>query len=305
MNPKILLCPLVSGDYNRSVRAIKSCQEQIYHNLEYGTHVVINSQNLVFIHQIKNFCQYSNIPYSVTESDGTPSTGKNSVFEVFNNSNYTHLSQLDGDDMFYPTFLVQVERHLKKYPTTDVLGTLPLDLIESFPAENSVPLCDGTHGLLWGTHYCSNEDWVTFFGRDPIVDGQSIPHYARFVLYSKKIAEMGFRYDKELVVGEDKKMHFDFLLHHQKDEISYWFTMASDMWVCDRLSFGIQKQHFSKDGFVLDDLDTTKKIREYVESIMSPDRTAPGEIPIDYPPVYLDIPQKTEFLNRFISDTTL
>lgn len=303
MNPRILLCPLVSEDFHRSIRAIKSCQYQHSHSLEFGVHVVINSKNPVFIHQVKNYCQYQNIEFSVTESDGSASTGKNSVFDIFQKSNYTHLSQLDGDDLFYPTFLAQTQRHLSKYPTTDVLATLPLDTIDTKPVENSVLLSDGSYGLLWGTHYCSNSDWVYFFGRDPLVNGESIPHYARFVLYSKKIAEKGFRYDKELIVGEDKKIHFDFLLHHQMDEISYWFTMASDMWVCDRKSFGIQKKHFSEEGVVLDDLETTRRIREYVEGIMDPERTAPGEIPIDYPPIYLTIDQKVEYLNQALTDT--
>ena len=76
---KVLLSPLVSEDYYRSVRAIKSCYLQSNHNLEYGVHVVINSLDENFVDEIVGFCLVNNIDYTISESDGTPSTGKNAV----------------------------------------------------------------------------------------------------------------------------------------------------------------------------------------------------------------------------------
>ena len=98
MENKILLCPLVSYDLDRSIRAIKSCFTQKDHELLYGVHVVINSQDSDFTSEISKYCEDSEIEYSITQSDGTPGNGKNSVLEIFQNSDYTHLSQLDGDD---------------------------------------------------------------------------------------------------------------------------------------------------------------------------------------------------------------
>jgi hypothetical protein len=302
--PKIMLCPLVTDDYPRAERAIRSAFTQRNHNLDYGVHVVINSKNPIFTHKIKNFCGYKNIPCTVTESDGTAATGKNSVFDIFLNSDYTHLAQLDGDDIFYPTFLTQTERHLKKYPATDVLATLPVDVLIPEYEDGDRKLDKGFYCKLWGTHYAGPQGWNDYFGRDKLVDGISIPNYARFVLFSKKIVEMGFRYDKEYLVGEDKKLHFDFLLYHQSDQISYWFTMASDMWICDRMSYGVQKQHskhlFEVDGVVSDDFRTTERLREYVLNLLNPDRSAPGEIPTDFPPMYMSYEDKVNFLNGFL-----
>lgn len=296
MQYKILLCPLVTNDYERAVRAIKSCFNQINHEMFFGVHVIINTLDIIFIEQIVEFCNQTNTNYSVTVSDGSPSTGKNSVFDFFKNSNYSHLAQLDGDDLFYPTFLTQVERHLKKYPTTDVLATLPIDIILPNPTQYTIKINDKFNALLWGTHYVSNHDWVGTIGRDPIVDGISRPSYARFVLFSKKIADLEFYYDPELIVGEDKKMHFDFLSFHQKDVISYWFTTASDMWICDRNSFGIQKKNSSSQSYISEDVDATQKIRDHVNQILLPERSAPGEIPIDYPPLYFSYKDKVNFL---------
>lgn len=300
MEIKVLLSPLVSEDYPRAVRAIKSSFNQINHGLLYGVHVVINSRDEQFISDIVGFCESNNVRYTVTESDGTPSTGKNAVFDVFHESEFTHLAQLDGDDLFYPTFLTQVERHLRKYPNTDVLATIPLDIIVENYEDNMVPLNNGLYTQVWGTHYADMKDWCGGLGRDPIVDGISIPNYARFVLYSRKITDIGFRYDREVVLGEDKKMHFDFLSAHQRDEISYWFTMASDMWICDKISYGIQKRFSGQENFAQDDLVTTQKLQEYVSSILNPDRSAPGEIPTEFPPMYLFPDDKINFLNEFL-----
>ena len=304
MKPKILLCPLVSEDYDRAVRAIRSAYNQKRHNLLFSVHVVINSQDDDFIQNIVKYCKFNNIPHSVTESDGTPSTGKNAVFDVFKESDCTHLSQLDGDDLFYPTFLTQTERHLKKYPTTDVLCTLPVDIIIYNEEDNTVPLKNGLNAILWGTHYIFYE-WVSKIGRDNIVDGISTPNYGRFVLYSKKIIEKNFRYDPSFIIGEDKKLHYEFLYSLQNDEISYWFTSASDMWVCDRTSFGTQKKHsntvINGENVIVEDVNTTERVTEFVNNLMIPDRSAPGEIPIDFAPIYMVYEEKVDFLNDFLT----
>jgi hypothetical protein len=299
MQTKILMCPLVSEDLWRAIRAIRSSFHQLNHNLLYGVHVVINSLDQEFIDGIVEFCESNNIQHSVTQSDGTPSTGKNAVFDVFKNSDFTHLAQLDGDDLFYPTFLTQVERHLKKYPNTDVLSTIPLDVIVENYEDGMNKLNNGVYTQLWGTNYADMHSWTGLFGRDPIVDGISIPNYARFVLFSKKIVEIDFRYDKEMIIGEDKKLHFDFLAAHQNDKISYWLTMASDMWICDRISIGIQKKHSSRENFIEEDNVVTQKLQKYVSSILNPDRSGPGEIPIDYPPMIFYHNDKIKFLNEF------
>jgi len=302
MKNKVLLSPLVSEDLPRSVRAIKSCFIQQHHNLEFDVHVVINSQDNDFIIEIEKYCGDNKIQYTISESDGTPSTGKNSVFDVFKNSDCTHLSQLDGDDFFYPVFLLQVERHLKKYPTTDVLTTIPLDAIYDFYENGAIQLENSQYTVLWGTHYFCNYSWLGKMGRDPMADGISIPNYGRFVLYSKKITEMNFKYDKEIILGEDKKMHYDFLLAHQKDEISYWYTTSSDMWVCDKSTNGIQKKYSSREDFPDNDIITTQKLQEYISETMIPNRSGPGELPIDYPPMYLIPDEKIKFLNLFLKE---
>jgi hypothetical protein len=300
MDIRILICPLVSSDLERSIRCVKSAFNQKNHYLIYGVHVVINSLDEEFVLNISNFCDKNGIKYSITESNGLPSKGKNSVFDIFNQSEYTHLSQLDGDDIYYPSFLRHVQRHLKKYPTTDALATLPSDSI--FPNENEwkTRLNCGLYVGCWGSNY---HDYRTKleFNQDKIIDPNTAGgNHARLVLFSKRVS-LNFRYDEEQRIGEDYKLHFDLLKSHQNDEICYWFTTASDIWVRDTTSFGIQKKISNTivegEYIVTKDDVSEQKLRDYVIANMDVNRSAPGEVPIDYPPIYLSWIEKIEFLN--------
>lgn len=294
------MCPLVTDDYDRAVRAIRSSFNQKDHNILFAVHVVVNSKDEEFIEKITRFCKFNNIRFTVSECDGTPATGKNAVFDVFKQSDCSHMSQLDGDDFFYPIFLKHIERHLKKYPGTDVLSTIPLDVIVNKYEDGVFQINNEVYSRVWGTHYVDMHHYVGLVGRDPSVDGISIPNYGRFVLFSSKISESDFRYDNDMVLGEDKKLHFDFLAAHQNNQISYWFTMASDMWICDKISNGIQKTYSIREDFAEKDEILTQNLKKYVSSILDPDRSGPGEIPIDYAPLYLSYEEKNQFLEDFL-----
>ena len=297
----LLICPLVSSDAPRAIRCIQSAYNQRNYSINFEVHLVINSIDSAFVKDMVRYCDKNNVKYVVTESDGTPSTGKNSVFEYFMTTNFTHLTQLDGDDFFYPTFLQHVERHLRKYPNTDVMSTCPCDSIFHKNGGNDAQLTSGNYGCLWGINYVDYRSNMVF-GKDPLVDGISNPNYARLVLFSKKASEK-YRYDPEVIVGEDLKIHYDYLWAHQNDELSYWFSSASDMWVRDGTSFGMQKKASNTvvngDYVITRRDDMFYKVRDHVLGMMVHDRTGPGEIPIDFAPLYLGYQEKIDFLNEF------
>lgn len=303
MTPKILMCPLVTDDYDRAVRAIRSSFNQKDHNILFAVHVVVNSKDEEFIENITRFCKFNNIRFTVSECDGTPATGKNAVFDVFKQSDCSHMSQLDGDDFFYPIFLKHIERHLKKYPGTDVLSTIPVDSIYKNYEDGMIQLSNGIYSLVWGSNYHDYDSHKILY-KDKMMMGEDGSNAGRFILYSKRVTDLDFRYDPTFIVGEDKKLHFDFLNAFQRDEISYWFTTASDTWVRDTMSFGVQKKHSNTiiDGeyHVVPDNNTTNRLIEHVNQIMDIERTAPGEIPIDYAPLYLSYEEKNQFLEDFL-----
>lgn len=299
---KLMVSPLVSDDLYRAIRCIKSCYVQKNYTINYEVCVVINSLDEFFVADLANYCESQNIKYVITKSDGTPSTGKNTVFEHFNTTDFTHLTQLDGDDFFYPTYIQHVERHLKKYPRTDVLSTIPCDSLVLFPIDGHKTLKNGVNTCLWGLNYTDFREALPY-GRDPIVDNISKPNYARLILFSKK-ASLNFRYDPQVLVGEDLKIHFDFLWAHQHDEISYWFTTASDMWIRDTNSVGVQKRASNHvvDGhyIITQNNEMFEKVKAHVMNKMQRYRTGPSEIPVDVAPMFLSYDEKIEFLNEFV-----
>jgi hypothetical protein len=300
---KILMAVLVSSDLSRAIRAIKTCQLQTDHNLDFEILVVINTLNNEFMKEMVEYCEWSGIGYKITESDGTPSTGKNSVFDVFDQKKeFTHLIQLDGDDFLYPTFLKQIERHLKKYPNTDVLSILPVDSIYINHEPTFHELKNGLFAGLWGTNYCSWNNWLPF-DTDTIFSNHCTGNVARLMLFSRAIPNK-FKYDKEQVIGEDYKLHFDLLFAHQRDEITYWFSSASDTWVRDTTSFGIQKKdtNIIEDGhYVIKQNDFyQERLKEYVEQTYGTYRSGSGAIPIDFTPLYMGTEEKLEFLNKLL-----
>lgn len=302
-NIKVLVAVLVSSDLPRAIRCIKSCQSQIDHNLDYEVCVVINTLNEEFKREMLDYCNWEGINIKLTKSDGTPSTGKNSVFEVFDDKKeFTHLVQIDGDDFLYPTFIKHIERHLKKYPLTDVLGILPCDSIYVNHEPGFYNLENGLYAGLWGTNYCSWDFWISF-DTDTIFTEHNKGNVSRLTLFSRKIPNKFF-YDPEQLIGEDYKIHFDFLFAHQRDEISYWFTTASDIWVRDTTSVGIQKQvsNTTVDGqpFIRNNEYYQEMLKKYILDKNGEFRSGSGEIPIDFAPMYMNIEDKLKYLNEIL-----
>ena len=66
------------------------------------TVVIINSLDPEYVIEATGFCTNNDIQYHITESDGTPSTGKNSLLDKFLESDNEYMVQVDGDDLITP-----------------------------------------------------------------------------------------------------------------------------------------------------------------------------------------------------------
>ena len=66
------------------------------------TVVIINSQHQPFIDVAIDYCIDNLIEYHITESDGTPATGKNSMNKIFLESTDEYMVAIDGDDFITP-----------------------------------------------------------------------------------------------------------------------------------------------------------------------------------------------------------
>ena len=64
--------------------------------------VVINTQSSEYIPIAVEYCEDEGIEYHITESNGTPAKGKNSVIDLFLESDNDYMVMIDGDDYLTP-----------------------------------------------------------------------------------------------------------------------------------------------------------------------------------------------------------
>lgn len=201
--------------------------------------VIINTQDDNFCRLAEQHCQDNSIEYYVTESDGTPATGKNSVLEKFLESKNDYMVAIDGDDLlsgygyrFYkhlsqqksPPDMVVLYRqqqfalapaHRQMDETGEMIGKdwKNAVMVQSFPMDKSAPdfrLMDRTYytwyflNVLFKDREIAErwaEDRLYF---DHIMNNYSEVHeyMCRMVFHSRKCAKQ-MQYDNRLTIGED------------------------------------------------------------------------------------------------------
>ena len=184
-----------------------------------------------------NFCKEHSIEHYVTESDGTPATGKNSLLEKFLESDNQYMVAIDGDDFLTPygvNLYQRLARHESPpdivclYRQLSVRGCHPdvfrdrtpnlIPYIPSFPFDKTNVTLEYTELIKLFTDPDEKynrplevaEEWA--FNRlefDSFMKkySESNEFLCRLVFHSRKAAEM-MRYTNELYVGEDAVQFF-------------------------------------------------------------------------------------------------
>lgn len=294
----IALCPLVSRDIVRAIRSTVSAQEQYpTSQFKFVAHPVINSRNNEFIRDFSEWCEKHNIRYSVTESNGTPSKGKNELLRMLRNSDYYGVSLMDGDDFFYPVAAQQIERHLKHHGSADLIINKPMDRLFSRQVDRSVFLAPGQHGLLWGI-----SEFKLSYNYGPGVhaifeQGHSAStNLGHHTYYSRKVAEL-LRYDEDQLLGEDFLFEFYAMKQHQNGNLDFWCSMVSDIGVLDRTSDNqsIQNEHNDNKG-----RECFERLLKIAPTVVPQWRSSFDELPVQFAPLLMTHTQKVEFLKEFL-----
>ena len=189
------------------------------------TVVVINSLDESYIDAAVSFCLKNNIIYYVTKSDGTPATGKNSVLDIFLESDDEYMVHIDGDDILTPYGVDLYSRLSKKNDAPDCLVLYRQRALEKSKNgpyfTHHYPFDKSSHGHQTMT----KQDIIEYFKQEntgnyssekakeiaehrivfnDIVNkyGESHESMCRIVFISKKCADI-MRYDNTLKIGED------------------------------------------------------------------------------------------------------
>lgn len=190
--------------------------------------VVINTLDTDFERDAVQYCRDNLIEYYVTDSDGTPSTGKNALLDVFENSLADYAVMVDGDDII-TEYGVRLYQHASTKPDApDVIAIINQHGIKMGLSHYMNPppeVITDDHGdidpesiePLMTRPFDRKRDFEVILADDRITGVQKDwAHYSvnyispdenhlRVTFLSKKAARM-FRFN-ELVVGEDTCMY--------------------------------------------------------------------------------------------------
>jgi cellulose synthase/poly-beta-1,6-N-acetylglucosamine synthase-like glycosyltransferase len=115
----ILVAVLTSRDIEKLKRCIESVLPQTSNVV-----VVCNTLDFSFVEQARSVAQEYSVEFLVTESNGTPARGKNSVLEIFRTRLHDYYMQVDADDYLAPDVLIKLAKIVDENPDVDVIGLI-------------------------------------------------------------------------------------------------------------------------------------------------------------------------------------
>lgn len=290
---KLMTTLLTSNDIPKLARLVKSVQGVIRITpVEWEVVIVVNS-----IHEgyYEDVCAL-NLPFRVvnTESNGKPGRGKNACLDVFLESDCDYISQIDGDDFLYPSYLQSLWNHVNHYVYLDVLGVIPCDCICDWELQSGHYwwVNDKYHASVWGTSMCAPNE--TMGPQESHLFTEDRPVSVDFImLQSRKSAQI--KMNEDIGNGEDHAYTYKLLSEHQKGNLCYFLSMSSDMYCIDRTTEGSAQKVHSYDEYL-------GPLRDEALRHVSQRRSSPYELPVIYKDLLMNHHQKEIWLNNFLNN---
>lgn len=289
---KIVICPLVSRDVPKAIRAVNSIRNMMATTeIEFSVVAIINSLNEDFIQEFRKWCHQESVQYKITPSKGTPAAGKNQCLKFFRESQcYDGMCMVDGDDMYYPSAGLQIERHLKHHPGTDLLIVKPSDQINNHN-ENSIRITNDVYACCWGDNIFPLPYTYGPAKHDMFKTREAARNLGGHVFYSRKFVDM-LEYDEDQLLGEDLLLEFEALKLHQEGKICFWLSFASDVQFLDRTGeTNIQAVKNDTDGERY-----YNRLVEKITSILDPNRSSFNELPVEFPKIIFTHAEKLAWI---------
>ena len=190
----LLVAVLTSRDVEKLKRCIESVLSQTSDMV-----VVCNTLDFSFVEQARGVAEAYNLEFLVTESNGTPAKGKNSVLEIFRTRSHAYYMQVDADDYLAPDALSKIATIVDDNPDVDVVG-----LVDGFVTCNGSAttsnafLSDGKKVFEFADVQGTNKLRLAELGKLLSNNLQ----YNRMLLYSKKAINT-FNFDEKFIGSED------------------------------------------------------------------------------------------------------
>ena len=237
----ILVALLTSRDATKLTRCIESVLPQTSNVV-----VVCNTLDFSYVEQARKVADAYNLEFLVTESNGTPARGKNSVLEIFRSRSHAYYMQVDADDYLTPDALIKLDKIVTENPDVDVIG-----LTDGFMTYNG--------GITSGNTFFNGTDIYKFanvrgaHGVRLIKLGKFLAknlEYNRMLLYSNKTVN-SFNFDEKFIGSED--IVASYKLYYNSD-INYVLT-KEHLYVYDLEDMGNFHQFLSNSNEIKKVLD--------------------------------------------------
>jgi len=286
---KILVCLLTHHRLDKLTRLVKSVEGlEECDNVVIEPVIVVNTLNDEYYTEVIN----ANFPFRVvrTESNGKPGMGKNSCRKLFLESDADFVSQIDGDDWLYPTYARSMGQHIEHYPNLDVLGLLPLDVVDHYQrgGHHFKVGDEGQYwGCVWGISLVKRPDHGV--GQAHWVDHEHPVNYDRVLLQSRESAKIMM--DEDIPNGEDHLYSVQLLALHQQRKIRYFITMSSDLYISDSTMFDNIQNEFPFAPHV-------QEMKDKMLQHVSPWRSSQEELPMIFNDLLLSQTDKEKFIQE-------
>ena len=278
----VLVAVITHADCPRLIRTVDSvaCCANVV--------VVVNTPDESYRDKVRAAPLPGHVEVVYEDRPGCPG-GRNAVLDYFvGSTDFPYMSQIDGDDVCYPTYPVAVAEARRRAPGLDALCLVPVDVIHD--GEQGEPLGDGLNAWVWGTSEVFPEGTVPGPSTDPTLHLELSTCPAMIRLVSRRLAAR-HRYDEGILNGEDHLMLLTYLKDHQDGVAQVWVSMSSDWMLVDRTTpTSSQKIH--------PQAESMGPLRAGVERLGIGWRTGIGELPWMYPPMLMRYDDKIEFARR-------
>lgn len=228
---KVLVAILTNGKPEKLVRCLQSVNSN---SSPHERIVVINTQDGDYLSQATQLSFDHGFPVKVTESNGTPGFGKNSVLKTFLETDADYLLQIDGDDYISDNCVARLHEEIENnefdiacltngYALTSGGNQIPISQIESLPKILRL-------GSRWDKEELDFYYRYKEFIRSQTLNGEP---FNRYLLISREAAKVKF--NESLDIAEDL-LHFlqvkRFMKVHEvssdKDDFLYMYDFSED-----------------------------------------------------------------------------
>lgn len=293
---KLCVCILTNHDLEKLKRLVISIQEQVpTDTLHLEPVIVVNTLSDEYYDSVLA----EDFPYRVvrTESNGKPGKGKNSCHDVFLETDCDYMSQIDGDDICYPTYALSLERHLNHFGHIDVLGVVPCDVLEE--NENNAgykfEIAENRHVSVWGVSTCPRfTDGPSGPQRADAFFECELPMTDNYVILQSRKAAQSVRIDESIGCSEDQLFNYQYMAEHVNMNLSYFITMSSDFQIYDRTTPNSAQKTYAQ-------AEWTGMIKEKILELLPEHRTCVSELPVIYHELLINQFEKELWLRDFHS----